>query len=155
MDFQLNLAIETVAQARPEEPLVVAPTTSLREVLQQLQSYCRGSVLVCSADGSLQGILTERDIVRLLADAVDLSVTMQDVMICHPETLTSADTVATAISRMSQGGYRRLPVVDQAGHPIGVLGVSRILEYLVEHFPQVVYTLPPKPHHAVQEREGA
>ena len=56
---------------------------------------------------------------------------------------------------MAKGGYRRLPVVDEAGHPIGVLGVSRLLEYLVEHFPKVVYTLPPQPHRASQEREGA
>ena len=155
MDFQLNLAIESVAQARPEEPLMVAPTTSLRDVLQLMQARRRSSVMVCSSSGSLEGILTERDIVKLLADAVDLSIPIERVMIRNLETLTRTDTVGTAISRMARGGYRRLPVLDEGGHPIGVLGVSRVLEYLAEHFPQVVYTLPPQPHQSAQEREGA
>ncbi len=155
MDFQLNLATETVAQARPEEPLVVALTTSLREVLQVMQTRGRGSVQVCSASGSLEGILTERDVVKLLADAVDLSIPVERVMTRDVVTLSGTDTVGVAISRMAKGGYRRLPIVDAAGRPTGVLGVARVLEYLVEHFPMVVYTLPPKPHQAVQEREGA
>ena len=37
----------------------------------------------------------------------------------------------------------------------GVLKVSGILHYLVEHFPKVVYTLPPEPHHKTAAREGA
>ncbi len=92
MDFQLNLAIETVAQARPEEPLIVAPTTSLRDVLQLMQARNRGSVMVCSSSGSLEGILTERDVVRLLADAVDLSIPIERVMVRNPVTLDARRT---------------------------------------------------------------
>jgi hypothetical protein len=56
---------------------------------------------------------------------------------------------------MSFGGYRRLPIVDDKGRPTGLLKVPGILHYLVEHFPNVVYNLPPTPHHSTQEREGA
>ena len=76
-------------------------------------------------------------------------------MVPDPVTVKQTDTVGQAISAMAKGGYRRLPVVDNAGHPIGVLGVSRVLEYMVEHFPRLVYTLPPQPHQTSPEREGA
>ena len=155
MDFQLNLATETVSQAAPEEPLIVAPTVTVREVLELMQARNRGSVMICASGGLLVGIFTERDAVRLLTDQTDLSLRIDRVMVRNPVTLTRDDTVATAISRMASGGYRRMPVVDGAGHPVGVLGVSRILEYLVDHFPKVVYTLPPQPHQSSQEREGA
>ncbi len=155
MDFQLNLASETVAQALPKEPLVVAPTLSLRAVLEQMQARNRGSVLVCSADGVLQGIFTERDVVKLLAANVELDTPIEKVMVSGPETIQPGDTVGKAISTMAQRGFRRMPVVDETGRPIGVLGVSRVLEYIVDHFPKVVYTLPPKPHQSSQEREGA
>jgi hypothetical protein len=56
---------------------------------------------------------------------------------------------------MSKGGYRRLPIVDEAGKPTGILRVKGILRYLVEHFPAVVYNLPPEPHQTTQQREGA
>ena len=47
---------------------------------------------------------------------------------------------------MEKGGYRNLPVVDDAGRPVGILSVMRIVHYLVEHFPVAVYNLPPNPH---------
>ncbi len=120
-----------------------------------MKSGGRGSVLICDPGGALVGILTERDIVRLLVEKVSLDVPIEQVMVHDPVTLTLGDTVGKAISVMARGGYRGLPILDEAGHPIGMLGASGILEYLVEHFPNVVYTLPPKPHHSAQEREGA
>ena len=45
---------------------------------------------------------------------------------------------------MSGGGFRRLPIVDEAGSVHGVLKVSGLLHYLVEHFPKIVHTLPPE-----------
>ncbi len=155
MDFQLNLASETVAQALPKEPLVVAPDLSLRGVLELMQARNRGSVMICSADDVLQGIFTERDVVKLLAADADLDRPIEQVMVCKPETVHPNDTVGQTIVTMAQRGYRRMPVLDDAGRLTGVLGVSRILEYLVDHFPKVVYTLPPKPHQSSQEREGA
>ena len=59
------------------------------------------------------------------------------------------------IRRMEQGGYRHLPVVDEANRPVGILSVRRIVHYLVEHFPSTVYNLPPDPRTFPQEREGA
>ncbi len=155
MDFQLNLASETVVQAHPIEPLVVAPSSSLRDVLELMQARNRGSVMVCSDSKTVIGIFTERDVVKLLARGTDLSTPIEDVMIREPVTVAEDDTVAHAIVAMAKGGYRRLPVVDRAGHPIGELSVSRVLEYMVEHFPKLVYTLPPQPLRTSREREGA
>jgi CBS domain-containing protein len=70
-------------------------------------------------------------------------------------TILSSDTVGVAIAKMSSGGYRRLPLVDEENRPVGMLKVSGILRFLVEHFPKMVYTLPPSPHHRMQQREGA
>ena len=46
---------------------------------------------------------------------------------------------------MEEGGYRHLPVVDEAGRPVGVLSVKRIVHYLAEHFPATTSNLPPDP----------
>ena len=73
----------------------------------------------------------------------------------NPVTLHKDDTVGKAIALMSAGGFRRLPLVDEDGKVTGLVKVSGILHYLVEHFPKVVYTLPPAPHHKTTTREGA
>ncbi|MHB0957005.1 MAG: CBS domain-containing protein [Pirellulaceae bacterium] len=155
MDFQLNLDTECVEHAHPSEPLIVAPTTTLRNVLERMKAAAQGSVLICDPGGVLIGILTERDVVRLLVERVGWEVPIEQLMVRKPVTLARRDTVGHAISLMAGGGYRGLPIVDESGRPVGMLSASGILEYLTEQFPNVVYTLPPKPHHSAQEREGA
>lgn len=154
MDFQLDLETETVEHCYPSEPLCAAPTDSVRAVLRQLQQARTGVAMICAAE-RLVGIFTERDALRLLADGANLDAPVSSVMVEKPVTLRKADTVAHAIGLMSAGGFRRLPIVDDEGRVRGVLKVSGILHYLVEHFPKVVYTLPPEPHHKTVTREGA
>ena len=47
-----------------------------------------------------------------------------------------------------------LPVVID-DKPVGILSVKRIVHYLVEHFPAMVYNLPSRPLPASPKREGA
>ena len=90
-----------------------------------------------------------------MAAQSDLDIPIDEVMVRDPVTVSANDTVGKAISKMSFGGYRRLPIVDEMGRAVSILKVSGILRYLVEHFPDVVYTLPPEPHHHTKTREGA
>lgn len=154
MDFQLDLETETVEHAHPAKPLCVAPEDSIRHVMRTLKQEATGAAMVCR-DGKLVGIFTERDALRLLADGADLDQPVASVMVRDPVTLHTSDTVGKAIGLMAAGGFRRMPVVDGQGRVTGVLKVSGILRYLVEHFPKTVYTLPPAPHHKTVQREGA
>ena len=106
-------------------------------------------------DCKLVGVFTERDALRLLADGASLDMPVSEVMIRNPVTVHKNDTVARAISLMSVGGFRRLPIVNDQGNVEGVLKVSGLLHYLVEHFPKIVHTLPPEPHYRTADREGA
>jgi CBS domain-containing protein len=80
---------------------------------------------------------------------------IRDCMTADPESLEQSATVGVAIETMAEGGYRHLPIVDAAGAPSGVAAVRGIVHYLVEHFPQTIYTLPPEPRQAPGDREGA
>ena len=110
--------------------------------------------MICENE-RLLGICTERDLVKVLATEGNLNAPVRSIMIPDPVSLTPKDSLAEAISLMSGRGFRQLPVVDAEGRILGVLTARGILHYLVEHFPKVVYTLPPAPHHRTQEREGA
>ena len=154
MSFQLNLDTETVDHAFPETPICVSGDTSIADALAAMNQQNRGSVLIVE-DDKLVGIFTERDAVRLMKENASFDGPISEQMVGDPVTLSKNDTVADAIARMSSGGYRHLPIVDADGQPTGTLSSRGILHYLVEHFPQIVYTLPPEPHHTTQEREGA
>ena len=127
---------------------------SVRSVLRVLQAERTGVAMICDQQ-RLVGVFTERDALRLLADGTNLDTPVSEVMVRNPVTVRKTDTVGRAISLMSVGGFRRLPIVDESGNIEGVLKVSGLLHYLVEHFPKVVYTLPPEPHYKAAAREGA
>jgi CBS domain-containing protein len=150
----LNLDAELIEEAHPIEPLSVVPETSVREVLSLMKAQKTGSVIICQ-EGELSGIFTERDALNLMAKDASLDQPISAVMVTKPSTLRSDDTVGTAVKKMSKGGYRRLPVVDAEGRPVSFIKVSGIVRYLIEHFPQTVYNLPPEPDQAMQTREGA
>jgi CBS domain-containing protein len=154
VDFQLNLQTETIDHAGPSIPVVVEPYLSVRQVLHTLREHNTGSVLVCR-EKRLLGIFTERDALKLLARGDRLDEPIENVMVADLATLRRDDTVATAIRKMSFGGFRHLPIVDGNGRVTGLIRASQIVHYLVEHFPQTVYTLPPEPHPVMHEREGA
>ena len=154
MDFHLNLTSETVDHASVAEFISLPPEASVRDAFQRMKEVNTGSVLICR-DDKLVGIFTERDALRIMAGGVNLDEPLADHMAADPVTLSESDVVGTAITKMARGGYRRLPIVNAEGKPNGMVKTSGILHYLVQHFPTVIYNLPPMPKHATQEREGA
>ncbi|HXT61378.1 MAG TPA: CBS domain-containing protein [Pirellulales bacterium] len=162
MDIELNLTTDSVAEALPAQPVCVAPSASIREVLQLMKERSVGSVLVCQGgaqDQALVGIFTERDALRVMArnmqgGAGELNLPVESVMSSHPASIAGEAKMAAAIQRMSAGGYRRLPIVDAQSHPTGLLQASGIVHYLVQHFPKTIYNQPPVAHPLTQEREG-
>ena len=152
--FQLNLNSETVDRCDPVEPLCLTPTDTAGDAFRQMKDHNRGAVLVCDQQIVI-GIFTERDALKMMASGASFDVPLQQSMTPNPVVLHARDTVGKAITLMAQGGYRRLPIVDDLGRPTGILTVQGIMHYLVEHFPAVIYNLPPVPHHSFQQREGA
>lgn len=177
VSFQLSLSTESVSAAYPDQPLFVTSSATVGEVIQLFSAQQTGSVLVCggvpagdgvpgsdndaSNDGKLLGIFTERDALRCMAavssgDQPELmSKPVGEVMSTDLTTLHSDTSMGEAIKLMSQGGYRHLPIVDAEGKPIGMETVYGIVHYLVDHFPQTIYNLPPNPRAVHNEREGA
>ncbi len=155
MDFQLNLTTESVTQICLKDAVTCATSDTILEVTLRLREQVTGAAMIISDDGVLEGISTERDALKLMASQGSFDQPISAVMTGNPTTIPSTASVAEAISKMSSGGYRRLPVVDSDGKPIGLVKTSLLVHYLVEHFPEVIYNLPPDPHHVTQEREGA
>lgn len=150
----INLSHDAVLHAYPRTPLCIPPESTIRDAMQSMKEAQRGCILICRGP-SLEGIFTERDVLRLMANGADFDQPVETVMQRNVVCLNHNESVREAISRMYEGGYRRLPVLNDAGEPIGIVTVKTLLRYLVEHFPSLVYTLPPDPHYVTQGREGA
>ena len=110
---------------------VVGPEATLREVAQSMVKSGVGSVGV--VDGhELVGILTERDILRAVADDVDLDDTRAaNVMTPAPDTFAPDVDVEEAASWLIETGYRHLPVMRD-GELLGIASIRDLLWAMVE-----------------------
>lgn len=155
MELSRNLKIDSVARLGPTQPQAIDAGRPVRDAVDQLRAANVGCLLVTRA-GKLVGLFTERDLLtRVLAVGLPLSVPLTECMTPDPVTVGMQDSVRTAVQRMEAGGYRHLPVIDEAGRPVGVLSAKRIVRYLVEHFPGTVYNLPPDPDRHPDAPDGA
>lgn len=155
MELARNLKVDSVSRLRPKPALRARIDQTVADGVALMKLHRVGCLLVCDGD-RLVGLFTERDLMRrVLAAGRPLTLTLSACMTPDPVVVRLKDSVAVAVRRMEEGGYRHLPVVDEAGCPLGILSVKRIVHYLAEHFPATIYNLPPDPSTFPLRAEGA
>lgn len=105
-----------------QQQLVMLPSSAtVREAAICMSDRQVGAVLV-TRDGALEGFFTERDLLhRVVAPGRDPNGTrLIEVMTKNPDTIEADDYAIEALSRMSERGYRHLPVLDQ-GRLVGIV----------------------------------
>jgi len=108
------------------EVVWVAPAATLRHAAEVMVSAEIGSVAV-QVDGALEGILTERDILRAVADEADFDADpVSSWMTEYPESFTPEMEVEEAADWMLVMGFRHLPVVD-GDEVLGIISIKDVL----------------------------
>ena len=155
MELSRNIRVDSVSRLDPTPPRAIEAEATITDAIAAMREHNVGCLLVTDR-GRLVGIFTERDLLtRVLARARSFDTHMRACMTPDPITVCLKDPVRTAIRRMQKGGYRHLPVVDDIGRPIGMLSSRRVVHYLVEHFPALVFNQPPDPNQYPELPEGA
>lgn len=155
VELSRNLRVDSVSRLDPSSPRAVDADATVADAVAEMRAGNVGCLLVTEY-GRVVGIFTERDLLaRVLAPGKSLVAPIRLYMTAPPVTVAPKDSVRTAIKRMQKGGYRHLPVVDESGRPVGILSARRVVHYLVEHFPALVFNLPPEPDRYPETAEGA
>ena len=105
--------------------VTIAPEESAALAARLLSRHELGALPVCAADGTLVGIVTDRDIVtRCVAAGEEPGrVPVRDIMSPAPSVITPETPISDAVRLMAQRQVRRLPVVEQ-GHVVGMLSLG-------------------------------
>ncbi len=119
-----------VRELPPGRLLAIDPEATIAEVARQMRTDDSDSAAVIS-EGRLVGIITERDLVRAIADGVDPQQVRADVvMTADPATVDADEDVAMVAVKMMRLGVRHLPVVNKAGKPIGLVSARNLITIL-------------------------
>lgn len=105
---------------------------TLAEVVRRLAALRIGAVVVTAPGAAVTGIVSERDVVRMLAQhgAAALNRTVADCMTRNVVTCRETDTVDELMSRMTQGRFRHLPVVE-GGQLAGIISIGDVVKHRV------------------------
>ena len=113
--------------------ICIEPTADLAAAAKLLSAHRIGAVLVRGAGDRLAGILSERDIVRTLAEhgTEALSRPVGQVMTREVATCGEDDTVASIMERMTAGKFRHMPVMAR-GELVGLISIGDVVKQRVE-----------------------
>jgi CBS domain-containing protein len=127
--FQRVLMEEPVSVVVSDQPLIISPSDHVSYAVTLMKQNRNGCVLVTS-DEKLTGILTERDLLKLVGPGRGLDqIKIEEVMTHSPETVESTDSLGVAINKMSVGGFRHIPIMEQ-GRLCGLITAKDVLRYL-------------------------
>lgn len=86
--------------------------------------------MLVTEGGRLVGIFTDRDAVLKVAGRESGPCPMREVMTRDPVLLRHDDPIAVAIHKMAIGGFRHIPIVDDAGLPTGVVSARDVFRHI-------------------------
>jgi CBS domain-containing protein len=128
------MTVRSILDSKGHNITSVPPDVTLTDAIRMLGERKIGAVLVMK-EGRIEGILSERDIVRVLgergAGALDEpvnAVMTRKVVSCRP-----SDTVAGIMEMMTLGKFRHLPVLED-GRVVGLISIGDIVKWRVREY---------------------
>jgi CBS domain-containing protein len=117
--------IQHVSDVMTRAPVTVEPQTSVTDVARMMRDEDIGAVLVAEGE-RLRGLVSDRDlVVRAMAEGGDPNrTTVADACSDDLVTVTPDDDVGRAVEVMREHSVRRLPVVDEGQHAVGIVSIG-------------------------------
>jgi IMP dehydrogenase len=126
----------TVGAAMTANPISIVETASLAEAAKILDSRRITGLPVVNASGTLVGVLSQTDLVRVRANQ-HLNenwpgLPVGQIMTKPALTIHSTASLEEATSRMAEGRVHRLVVIDEMANPIGIISTSDLFRSMVK-----------------------
>jgi CBS domain-containing protein len=127
------MTISIILASKGREVVTIAPSASLASAVGLLVEKCIGAVLILGADRRVVGILSERDVVRALAErgAGALEEPVSQTMTRKVSTCNENESVFNIMERMTEGRSRHVPVVDQ-GKLVGIVSIGDVVKHRLQ-----------------------
>ncbi|MGW8205649.1 MAG: CBS domain-containing protein [Hyphomicrobiaceae bacterium] len=118
----LKVKGKSVATARPED--------TLESIAQKLASRKIGAIVIVGDGGNVAGIISERDIVRAVAEqgAASLQQPVSNVMTTSVMSCNESSTLDQMMAVMTQGRFRHVPVIEE-GALVGIISIGDVVKH--------------------------
>jgi CBS domain-containing protein len=131
------MTIKAILATKGGGIISIEPTATLEAAAKKLAEHKIGALLVLGPDRRVIGILSERDIVRVLAEqgAGALTQPLSQVMTRKVVTCSLSDTVGMLMEQMTLGKFRHVPVLEQ-DQIVGVVSIGDVVKHRLHEMEQ-------------------
>ena len=128
------MTVRAILDAKGRQVVSIGADAKLSSAVKTLSERRIGAILVM-AGGKIEGILSERDIVRELGERgpAVLDEPVRAVMTAKVMTCRRSDTVAYLMEQMTEGKFRHLPVVED-GQVVGLISIGDVVKHRVMEY---------------------
>ena len=136
------MSLKNILSAKGCEVVSIDFTADLAAAAKLLTKHRIGAVVVVGVGGRLAGILSERDIVRAMAEngSTALQLPVAQVMTRNVSTCDVNDSVSSVMDRMTKGRFRHMPVLEKDSLA-GMVSIGDLLKQHIETIREHVYQL--------------
>jgi len=126
------MIVKTILSEKGSAVVTIEPTANLADAARILAERRIGALVVTGAGERVIGIISERDIVRTLAQhgADALQMPLTEAMTRKVVTCTTEETVSVIMERMTTGKFRHVPVVE-AERLVGIISIGDVVKLRV------------------------
>ena len=123
------MRIHDILSTKGFDVIHITPDAPVTELVALLREHNLGAVVVSRDGSTIAGIVSERDVIRALADGADVlrqpvsALMSTGVHCCRPR-----DTVESAMSSMTDRRVRHLPVVDDTDRLVGIVSIGDVVK---------------------------
>ena len=108
----------------------VKPTATIKELVEKLASHKIGALVVSSDGQTIEGIVSERDIVQSMPANFETfqDLHVRDIMTVNVMTCKKDTTFAELMVIMTQKRIRHIPIVDEQGKLISIVSIGDVVK---------------------------
>lgn len=128
-----GMTVSTILRGKGSQVISAKPDDTLHDAARLMAKNRIGAVLVLTDTGGLGGVLSERDIVKALAQhgAEGLQKPVRAFMTAEVVTAGPHDTVEEVMERMTNGRFRHMPVMDE-GRLVGMISIGDVVKRRID-----------------------
>jgi CBS domain-containing protein len=137
------MSLKSILAAKGDEVVSIDFTDDLAAAAKLLTKHRVGALVVLGVEGRLAGILSERDIVRAMAESgssTALQLPVAQVMTRNVSTCDVNDSISSVMDRMTKGRFRHMPVLDN-DRLAGMISIGDVLKRHIETIREHVHQL--------------
>lgn len=126
------MTVAAILSGKGHETITARSDALLSEICETLAKHKIGAVVVCNGDNQIEGIISERDIVRVIGTQGPsaLQLPVSGIMTKNVVTATEENNINEVMARMTQGRFRHMPVVKE-GKLTGVISIGDVVKFKI------------------------